>query len=171
MKKDLVNGKIFLICFIFAFLTLIWLFAINKAWAQGPTKKIKAPTFSLPTIFGEDNQCSVREKSDKYTVLMFWTTWCPHCRAALSDMQRFFQKYKDKIDFCAVAVGEKLDRLVATAENRKLTFPIANDVQGIIAYMYAVMGVPTIVVIDKKGYVVDYGFNLRGIMKKLVDKI
>ncbi len=130
-------------------------------------ERLKAPQLTVKPI-NRDKECQIGGANDKYTVLLFWTTWCPHCTVAMEDMSGYFRQYKDRVRFCAVAVGEDPAKVASYIASRGIKFPVVVDERGEIGYIYGVMGVPTIFVIDKEGYVVDYGYGLPRIIRRLV---
>ncbi len=137
---------------------------------SGRDNKLKAPQFTLKPING-DKECQIGGDTGKYTVLLFWTTWCPHCSVAMQDMNDYFNQYGDRVKFCAVAIGESPEKVRAYLSARGIRFPVFVDERGTIGYVYGVMGVPTIFVIDPQGYVVDYGYGLRRIMRRLLNSL
>ncbi len=128
---------------------------------------LKAPQFNLQCLTSQGSVCTIGGKSDKFTVLLFWTTWCPHCRTAMREMEAYSKEYSDKVRFCAVALGDPPSAVKAYIKALGITFPVGVDPKGTIGSVYGVMGVPTIFVIDPDGYVVDYGYSLPRIMYKL----
>ncbi len=130
-------------------------------------ERLKAPQLTVKPI-NRDEKCQIGGPNDKYTVLLFWTTWCPHCAVAMEDMNNYFRQYKDKVRFCGIAVGEDPVKVASYIASRGIKFPVVVDERGEIGYIYGIMGVPTIFVIDREGYVVDYGYVLPRIIRRLM---
>ncbi len=139
--------------------------------------KIKAPYIEVPIINSDDKKeipdsCKIGElrEDGKYMIVLFWTTWCPHCIDAMWEMNTYAKAYSDKLTFCAVALDDErsVHRYV---DKRDLSFPVAVDEKGLSAYLYRVMGVPTIVIISPDGNIWDYGYNLEWMVKRLIRKV
>ncbi len=158
--------KRLLICF----LMLGLLSGIGYSQSSGKDSGLRAPQLEVQPI-NRDGVCQIGNPGKKYTVLLFWTTWCPHCAVAMQDMNEYFERYNDKVKFCAIAIGEDPRSVKDYISSLNIKFPVVVDERGKIAFLYGVMGVPTIYVIDPQGYVIDYGYSLRRIVWRLVNSL
>ena len=113
----------------------------------------KAPSFRLSTLDGKT--VGLADVTDKPTVIVFWATWCPHCRAEMPVVEKI---YKDVHAKGGNILGISLDDKASTASDfvraNHITFPIAvagsrND----IVRSYGISGIPTVFVLDKGGVV------------------
>jgi|GEM_PF-2301262 len=99
--------------------------------------------------------------NDKFTVLEFFTTWCPHCQQELPRLNNLFNgiKNKDNIRIIAISVNRKeneADDLFAEVSNFKENYGLDFDIflpddLNIIANDYKVSSIPTAFLIDKNG--------------------
>ncbi len=147
---------------------------LRLAYGQVLDDRIKAPEFRLSPVNVQTVQDCIIGKAleDKeFTVILFWTTWCPHCARAIVDVNDYNSQYGNKVKFCGVALEQDVGKVRNYLKARGITFPVGIDRDGVIGYMYGIRGVPTIVVIDKDGYVFDYGFSIRGIMNRIISKL
>ncbi len=117
---------------------------------------MKAPTFSLPYI---DNLGSYNLEDDlgKVIILTFWTSWCPECGVDLPLKEKFYQVADpEKIKFITINVvgRERCPQDGIHFHQKFLTQPTLVD-RGIEVYRaYNCKGVPTTVIINQKGEVV-----------------
>jgi len=85
-------------------------------------------------------------------MLFFWTTWCPFC---LQSMQMLNREYvnleKDGIVLLGINAGEKPGVVQRLVRNYQITFKVLLDTESAATDAYRVLGVPTFVLIDKKG--------------------
>ena len=89
----------------------------------------------------------------------FWATWCPPCRNELPDFQKTYEKYgknkKDVIILGVYAPGFDKEGTVSDVtsyfKEQGLDYPILADTDAKVFTDYAISGLPTTVMIDKKG--------------------
>lgn len=86
-------------------------------------------------------------------LLMFWTTWCPYCRAGLKDIVS--GKYPGLADagvkVLAINISESPQQVKAFVESNKIKFTVLLDAAGTVAQKYSVVGIPTYVLLNKAG--------------------
>jgi len=114
----------------------------------------KAPDFQLRSVDGK-SIIKLSDYSDKPTLLVFWATWCPHCRTELPVIQKVYSDLHGK---GLQAIGINLDRTTKDARQfmskNSITFPVAfagTDKGSKVADSYDVSGIPATFVIDKTG--------------------
>ncbi|MEA3494335.1 MAG: TlpA disulfide reductase family protein [Candidatus Margulisiibacteriota bacterium] len=141
-------------------LTSVFLFLAVSVSAMGERPAAKASAtayaddFTLKDISGVSHTLS--DCKGKMIFLNFWATWCPPCRAEMPSMQEVYEKMdKDKYVMLAVNIRERKGKVKSFAGENGYTFPILLDTDGRVASKYAVRGIPTTYLIDKKGKVVD----------------
>lgn len=106
---------------------------------------------------------------DQVVVLSFWAPWCPSCRKltpTLVDIYnenkdnglimigytRFYGKYKDdQEDKGKVDKEEELELIKGYVARKKMPYPIAISEEKTDMETYKIPGLPTLVMIDKKG--------------------
>ena len=116
---------------------------------------VAAPDFSLEDIDGEQHALS--DYRGKVIMLNFWATWCPPCRREIPSMESIYQDLGDK-GFVVLGVNEfeTPDHVFAYTGQLSVSpaFPILFDGKGEVANKYVVKGLPTTVLINRKGQVV-----------------
>jgi peroxiredoxin len=146
--------KIFLILFVSCFIQ-------GPLFAMKPLEaKINEPAinFSLPDLDGK--QVSLSDFKDKPVFLFFWTTWCPYCREALKDMNDAYEELKKEgLDVLAINVGEHQDKVAKFAKGYNLKYKILIDVDTAVSEEYEILGVPTYIIIGKKGNITFRGYR------------
>jgi len=116
-----------------------------------------APALDIGEWIG-DNPGTLAELSGRPVMLVFWATWCPHCRREMPGIEETWLRYKD--DGLAVVAVTKTGRRQTIEQVREyigengLTLPIAIDAGGSTSKAYAVTGIPAAALIDKNGNVV-----------------
>ncbi len=126
----------------------------------------EAYDFTLETLTGE--KISLRtELKTKKVVLIFFTTWCPHCESAVSDANAFYKEYKDKVRVIAIDIQEPEKKVKNFAKRTKMTYAVAIDSTGGVANRYGVSGIPTIIAIGKNNKILYRGTNISSMEKRV----
>ena len=98
---------------------------------------------------------SLDELRGKVVILDIWGLSCVPCIAALPDVQKVYDKFKDK-GFVVIAVhgwGGDFNKISQFIEKNNYSFPVGLDA-GKSVRNYAVFGIPSYYLIDKKGCLV-----------------
>lgn len=91
--------------------------------------------------------------------LVFWATWCGVCKDEIPNLVNVYRNSKD-VNLVAVnpGVNDSLQRTRKYKEKYQLPYTIVFDETGLSAQAFGISGVPTAVLIDKRGEVVYAGF-------------
>ena len=91
----------------------------------------------------------------KPTILIFWATWCPYCRALMPYLGEIQRDYgADKINVLAIDVFED-GEIDPAAYVEALGFPMIAIANGdAIAEAYSVRGTPGLMIVDGQGNIV-----------------
>lgn len=154
-------------------LTLLVLFPANYSLGQfipnAPfkTANVYAPDFSLKSIQGSVFKLS--NQRGKPVLIFFGTTWCPSCRGELAPYKEIYETYtKLGMEVTYINIMEPRGKVATFAKNNALTFKILLDESGEVANSYNVVGVPTMVLIDKEGKIIKIAHSTADLpLKKL----
>lgn len=112
-----------------------------------------APVFELYDDRGA--RVSLQQYHGRIVLMNLWASWCPPCRAEMPDLQRLQTTYaRDRIEIVGVNEGESPQRARAFADSLGIRFPIWVDVNQRYGRTYAALGLPTTVILDRRGVVV-----------------
>jgi peroxiredoxin len=142
-----------------ALVILIPLFVSERPSVSGPAGMVgqTAPVFTLHDDRG--NGVSLVQYRGKVVVMNLWASWCPPCRAEMPDLQTVSREYaKDGVVVVGVNQGESAERAAAFARSLDIAFPIWIDDAQQYGRTYAALGLPTTIIIDRRG-VVERGFD------------
>ena len=113
-----------------------------------------APEFSLVDL--NNNTVSLSSyKGKQGALLFFWTTWCPFCRDQLKVINDEYSRLSQKgLLVLGINSGEPAARVARFLKKYSLKYPILLDEYSEVAFQYRITGVPTYVLVDKKGNIV-----------------
>jgi len=87
-------------------------------------------------------------------MINFWATWCGPCRQEMPLLEQMYKKYHP-MGFTMVGVNVEPDSSGAEGwlKETPVSFPILFDRQNQVSKLYNVSGMPSSVLIDRKGNV------------------
>lgn len=116
--------------------------------------KVAASDFTLKDLYGTNVTLS-DYRGRNPVLLVFSTTWCPHCRTQVPLINDIYSRYKDKgLVVFHVDIQEPADRIRSFVSRYNVTYPILLDSDAKVSRRYKVVGVPANVLISKDGYIV-----------------
>ncbi len=137
---------------LFAAAIALWFF-----WA-GPRSGLpagdQAPELRVPWTAG-DAPFDLGAERGHVTVLAFWATWCPACRAegpALSRVAQHVEETGDRVVGVSVDDGT-LDDVARAARSLGMTYPIALADRADVD-RFAVELLPTVIIVGPDGHIV-----------------
>jgi cytochrome c biogenesis protein CcmG/thiol:disulfide interchange protein DsbE len=118
------------------------------------TTSTKAPNFTLKDLSG--NEVALTKLiGSKPLVLNFWASWCPTCVKKLPQLMDIYNNAMDKFSL----VGINLDRRLADAQiyvqKHNINFTNLHDDGGKISALYGVFGIPTMMIINSQGEIIN----------------
>ena len=113
------------------------------------------PNFSAKLRNGQPFDLSKVVAKNKYTILMFWSSWCTHCKDAAPEILAFDKKYSpNKIQLVGYSIDEAQQLWEKALDERQFTFPNILGGKGWnspVAKQYKVNKTPVFFVLDSKG--------------------
>jgi len=99
-------------------------------------------------------QVGLKDLKGKVVMINFWATWCGPCRQEMPLLEQMHKKY-GPMGFTMVGINVEEDSSGAEAWLAKtpVSFPILFDRQNAVSKLYNVSGMPSSVLIDRKGQV------------------
>ena len=109
-----------------------------------------APQFTLDARGG--SQVNLAQYKGQVVMINFWASWCGPCRQEMPLLEDIYRKY-NKLGFTLLGVNVEPDSKAADdwLKQTPVSFPILYDKNSKVSQMYDVSGMPSTVIIDRKG--------------------
>jgi peroxiredoxin len=159
--QSMINKKFYLkSLFLILFLLVLHSSAggINTLLLKAEIQPVKgnqmAPNFSLEDLSGK--KANLKQYRGKVVFLNFWATWCGPCKEEMLSMEALYQKFKERgFVFLTISVDyEEKKKVKEFIDKHHYTFPVLIDSKCVTLDLYGVKGIPTTLLIDKKGRMV-----------------
>ena len=112
-----------------------------------------AKPFTVRTI--DDREISLDAFKGKVTIVNFWATWCPPCRAEIPDLIALQEKYRDHLQIIGISEDEDGPEVVRKyVADHGMNYPIAMTSPELERLFPGVSALPTSFVIDRDGRIV-----------------
>lgn len=92
----------------------------------------------------------LKTNSDKPTMLMFWTTWCPSCKEAFPDLDKLAATHGDIVNVISISLDDKKEALTSYFKGKEPSVPVYFGDQALAA-KFDVQAIPTMVFFNKSG--------------------
>jgi len=136
---------------IFGILLVITLAVFPK---DAPQIGQPAPPFQGTTFDGK--KIELNDFKGKVVLLDFWASWCVPCREEMPFLIDLYNRYhKSPFEIIAINIDTKLDnaRKFMDQLSENIRFTVVKDSEQQIPPKYQINGMPTSVLIDKKGII------------------
>jgi thiol-disulfide isomerase/thioredoxin len=126
-----------------------------SALLGGPSMLAGAPARSYP-VLGLDGKSDSLDRYRGHVVLVnLWASWCAPCRSETPALERLYESDRGLgLVVLGINQGESAGAASAFASEIKLRYPILLDENQAYGRAYAAVGLPTSIVVDRKGRIV-----------------
>jgi cytochrome c biogenesis protein CcmG/thiol:disulfide interchange protein DsbE len=133
---------------------VVFAYLPSGSGANGPAALVGKPGPSFAVVDMAGRPASLADYRGKIVVLNLWASWCPPCRAEMPDLERLYRDYaKRGVVVLGVDQGEAADRARTFATSLGITYPVLIDDAQQYGRVYAALGLPTTIVVDRTGVV------------------
>jgi peroxiredoxin len=125
----------------------------NKPLIEKPVSADQAPDFTLQDIEGKTFKLS--NFKGKPVMLIFTTTWCVYCRSEIPNFKKIYTDYGSRgLEVVNINIDEPREKVARFAARYELPYRLLLDETGRVPEAYGVVGVPSLVLIDKDGKII-----------------
>lgn len=116
-------------------------------------KGVKAPDFQLLDIKGQKIRLS--DFKGRYILLDFWGSWCHPCMQSLPNVEKLYERHKDKIVVIGICCNDKEQSWRMAVNRNKLKYiNVFAPRNSTLSDDYFILEYPTLVLIDPEGNIV-----------------
>jgi len=162
-KKENMKSRIVITLLL---IMIIMVNACSKVESQTRAGSGKAGDFTLNNVAGEEITLS-EESVGKKGVLVFFATWCPSCMSEVPAVNRFYEKYKDKVFLTAVNIQESGAKVAGFMSKKNVLYPILLDEKGNVVRQYQVRGIPAVFAFDENRTILYSGHSIEEMERKV----
>ncbi|MFO7246368.1 MAG: TlpA disulfide reductase family protein [Thermaerobacter sp.] len=155
---------------------------VDLSWAAGagagaegapaaPVVGFRAPDFEAHTVDGRVFRLS--DLRGRPVLLNFWATWCEPCRIEMPEIQRFHQRYGDRVAVVGINVREPRDLVQTYVEANGFTWTFVLDPGSRVADLYRLRPIPTSFFVDGSGVIrhIEYGILTEAAIRAVFDRL
>jgi cytochrome c biogenesis protein CcmG, thiol:disulfide interchange protein DsbE len=122
---------------------------------SGSGGDVGKPAAPLPTAVLQPPKVTLAGLRGKPTLVNFWASWCGPCRAEAPELERFDRSLGGAARLVGVDYTDRRDSALAFIHRYGWTFPVLSDPDGVYGARYQFSGLPTTVVLDSRGRIVE----------------
>jgi cytochrome c biogenesis protein CcmG, thiol:disulfide interchange protein DsbE len=126
--------------------------SVDKNLYADDVRGKKAPDFSVGTWLTPEPS-----RKGKVVLIDFWATWCPPCREAIKELNKFQEQFKDDLVVIGVS-DEDADKVKDFMTSTKIDYSVAVDGEKKMNKAIHVSGIPHVLIISTDGIVRWQGF-------------
>jgi peroxiredoxin len=130
---------------------------LDQLFKEADVLKVPHSTEAMDFTLADVNAREVRlaDLRGNIVFLNFWTTWCPPCRSEMTDMEKLYEKFKDKhFAMVAVSLREAAEVVKRFTESHQLNFTVVLDQNGEVSRRFRIRSIPSTYILNTRGQIV-----------------
>ena len=127
------------------------------------------PQFSLPDIHGDT--ISLSDITNKYKLIIFWASWCPHCEELLPRLYQWYLNRNIDIEVIAVSIDKDQNAWKKFIQGRGYEWINCNEPakwDGKVVNEYNIYATPTMFLVDKDNIIIYKPMDFNELLDKII---
>jgi cytochrome c biogenesis protein CcmG, thiol:disulfide interchange protein DsbE len=121
----------------------------------GPAMLAGAPAASYPVRRIDGTEDALDRYRGRVVLMNLWATWCGPCREEMPALDRLYERERGRgLMVLGIDQGESAAVAAAFAREAGVHYPILLDKDQSYGEAYAAVGLPTSVIVDRRGHIV-----------------
>jgi len=131
--------------------------AASEQSSVASESKVTAPDFTVYDSKGKAVKLS--DLKGKPVIVNFWASWCPPCKGEMPDFNKVYAEAGNEVQFMMVDLvddeRETQEKGAQYVKSQGFSFPVYFDNKQDAANVYEISSIPSTVLIDKNGIIVN----------------
>lgn len=159
MKSNFSKKSLIISIFVILSFLALMIYALKQDPNFNPSQLVgePAPTILAPISKGGTFDSTTIYQKQKWVVINFWSSYCYVCRGEAPEMENFYQsslQMPDKFPyFLSINIQDNAETIKEWQTNYGQSFPVIQDLKGLISIQFGVTGTPETFFIDPKSVV------------------
>jgi len=140
---------------VFLFLALFFQLVVHDP-AVAVQKGEPAPDFELSDLNGKTHRLA--DYKGKVVVINFWASWCPECILEMPSLNTLYEKNRTSgLVVLGITSDRNRETVLGVLKKTPVSYPVLLEGSGggVFIRKYTVIGLPTTVIIDRKGFIAE----------------
>lgn len=128
-----------------------------------------APQFSLIDVIGDS--VSLSDISSNYKLIIFWASWCPHCKQLLPNIYQWYLNRDVDIEVIAISIDENQDDWRSFVTERDYNWINCSEPEkwdGKVATEYNIYATPTMFLLDKENQIISKPLTFNDFLDRIM---
>ena len=128
------------------------------------------PPFSLPDLHGDT--ISLSDINNKYKLILFWASWCPHCEQLLPGLYQWYLNRNIDIEVITISIDEDKKAWKEFIRGRGYEWINCNEPKkwdGKVVNAYNIYATPTMFLVDKDNLIISKPMDFSQFLDDIIE--
>ncbi|MGC2063310.1 MAG: TlpA disulfide reductase family protein [Thermodesulfovibrionales bacterium] len=134
-------------------ISILILLPSTQCLAENSGQGSLAPDFELTDLNGKTHRLA--DYRGKVVIINFWASWCPECLEEMPSLNGLYTKFRNQdLIVLGITSDRKKEPVLEVLQKIPVSYPLLLETGGgVFIRKYIVVGLPTTVLVDRRGFV------------------